>query len=131
MVFSTKESVMRLFFDANKYASVFTKKALKKPECADMWLASWRDVDGYVRHDLLHDATTNNQAEYGSLLMALHHLFAVSDRQAQSWVSEGELPAITEVIICGDSQIVIYQMNGQYKCKDEGLKPLWLEAMNL
>jgi ribonuclease HI len=38
---------------------------------------------------------------------------------------------LTEVIIHGDSQLVIYQMNGKYKVKEKLLKPLWLEAINL
>lgn len=113
------------FFDANRYSSVFTKKALKKPELAEMWLATWRDSDGHIRHDLLYKATTNNQAEYGSMLMALNHVYAIAQAQLMehSWLEE--------VTIYGDSQLVIYQLNGQYKVKDSDLKPLWLEAINL
>lgn len=120
-----------LFFDANLYASVFSKKALKKPHLADMWLASWRDSDGDVRHDPLYKAKTNNQAEYGAMLMALYHVRDLAHQQHDAWILDATAPWLKEVTIYGDSQLVIYQLNGQYKVKDEDLKSLWLEAVNL
>ena len=115
-----------LFFDANRYGSIFTKKAIKSPELADTWLASWRDVDGCVRHDLLYKAATNNQAEYGAMLFALNHVF----HHAQIQLMTGDR-WLEEATIYGDSQLVIYQLNGQYKVENEDLRPLWLEAINL
>ena len=54
---------------------------------------------------------TNNQAEYLSLIYALSLLssFGVQD----------------EVIVRGDSQLVINQMKGVYRVKNEKLKPLY------
>lgn len=111
------------FFDANKYASVFSKKAILKPAVADNWLATWRDIDGHVRHDLMYTEVTNNQAEYRSMLFVLKHLLAE--------VEELKARDIPEVTVVGDSQIVIYQMTGKYTVKEPDLKQYWLEAVNL
>lgn len=113
---------MNCFFDANYYKSVFSKKAQKKPEVANMWLGTWRDLDGIVRHDILYKAATVNQAEYGSMLMVLRHIFQESE-SARGWMDH--------VRIYGDSQLVISQMNGKYKVTNSDLLPLWMEGVNM
>ena len=56
---------------------------------------------------------TNNVAEYHGLIAALE------------WaVAQG----LTELQVKGDSQLLIEQMRGNYKVKNEGLKPLYLKA---
>lgn len=112
---------MHFYFDANRYKSVFSRKAIKKPELADEWLATWQDKDSNIHHDLLYQAKTNNEAEYGSMLMVLHHLLDSAENGFKC----------DEAIVHGDSQLVIYQMIGKYKVKVEDLRPLWLEAINL
>lgn len=116
---------MNFYFDANKYSSVFSKKAIKKPELADTWLASWSDIDGNVRHDLLHDAKTNNQAEWGALLMVLN------DINLRCHNGDKKVLETEGFIVHGDSQLVIYQVTNKYKVKEPDLKPLYLEAVNL
>lgn len=100
---------------------MFSKNAIHNPNLASVWLATWRDTDGIIHHDLLHTATTNNQAEYGSMLRILHHIRARVDK----------LPWLTEAVVWGDSQLVVNQMNGLYQVKEEQLKPLFAEAANL
>jgi len=56
---------------------------------------------------------TNNQAEYEGLLAALE--FARSN-------------GYTRLRILSDSELLVRQMNGQYKVKSDGLKPLWERA---
>jgi ribonuclease HI len=56
---------------------------------------------------------TNNVAEYRGLLAGL--------------AKAKELSA-THVDVFGDSELVIKQMKGQYKVKNEGLKPLFEQA---
>ena len=56
---------------------------------------------------------TNNVAEYHGLIAALQ------------WAANRDLKAIA---IKGDSQLLIEQMKGNYKVKNEGLKPLYLKA---
>jgi probable phosphoglycerate mutase len=56
---------------------------------------------------------TNNVAEYHGLIAALQ------------WAVDHELTALA---VKGDSQLLIEQMRGNYKVKNEGLKPLYLKA---
>ena len=60
--------------------------------------------------------TTNNVAEYNGLLAALQ------------WAIDHNLTAIT---VKGDSLLIIEQMRGNYKVKNEGLKPLHMKARML
>ena len=59
---------------------------------------------------------TNNIAEYRGLIAALQ------------WAVEHELKSFT---VRGDSQLIVEQMRGNYKVKNEGLKPLYLQARML
>ena len=59
---------------------------------------------------------TNNIAEYNGLIAALQ------------WAIDHDL---TQIAIKGDSQLIIEQMKGNYKVKNEGLKPLYLKARML
>jgi ribonuclease HI len=60
--------------------------------------------------------TTNNIAEYTALLRAL-------ERAAQLGAKR--------LLIHSDSELLVKQMNGQYKVKNEGLLPLFLQAKQL
>jgi len=60
--------------------------------------------------------TTNNVAEYKALIAAL--------QQAKKMGG-------TQVEIRADSELMIRQLNGRYKIKSEGLKPLYIEATQL
>src|SRR6185437_14277550 len=59
---------------------------------------------------------TNNIAEYNGLLAALR--WAVAHGQ-------------TSVDIRADSELLVKQMRGEYRVKNEGLKPLFLQACAL
>jgi len=76
------------------------------------------DPDG-VLLDELHGGlgiATNNIAEYNGLLAALR------------WaIHHGE----TSVHIRADSELLVKQMRGEYRVKNEGLKPLFLQACAL
>lgn len=60
--------------------------------------------------------STNNVAEYRGLIAAL--------KQLLDW---GQANAIVRL----DSELVVRQMSGRYKVKNEGLKPLFAEAKDL
>ncbi len=60
--------------------------------------------------------TTNNQAEYQALLGGLEKAI--------------ELGALT-VNVKMDSELIVKQLRGQYRVKNEGLKPLYMKARNL
>lgn len=76
------------------------------------------DAEGNVLAELSGSLgnTTNNIAEYNGLIAALQ------------WAVERNL---TQLTIKGDSQLIIEQMRGNYKVKNEGLKPLHLKARML
>jgi len=59
--------------------------------------------------------TTNNVAEYRALLRGLERARALGAE---------------EVEVVGDSELVAKQINGQYKVKHAGLKPLHAEALH-
>jgi ribonuclease HI len=65
------------------------------------------------RKEFIGDAT-NNVAEYRALLLGL--------------ALARELGA-EEVEVVNDSELVAYQIGGEYKVKNDGLKPLFAEAM--
>jgi ribonuclease HI len=60
--------------------------------------------------------TTNNIAEYKALILTLE--------RAREFASE-------ELEIRADSELVVKQLNGEYKVKNEGLKPLFLRVKEL
>jgi ribonuclease HI len=59
---------------------------------------------------------TNNIAEYSGLIAALQ------------WAVDHE---VRQISIKGDSLLIIEQMRGNYKVKNEGLKPLHMQARML
>jgi ribonuclease HI len=61
-------------------------------------------------------AATNNNAEYRGLIAALQ------------WAVEHDVKQLT---VKGDSLLIVEQMRGNYKVKNEGLKPLYLQARML
>lgn len=82
-------------------------------------------IGGVIKYDdKQHDfaecigETTNNQAEYQAILFALN------------WVKENTVDDI-EVNCFLDSQLVVEQLKGNYKMKNEGLKPLFWEIREI
>ncbi len=59
---------------------------------------------------------TNNVAEYTAAIIGLEH--AVMLRA-------------TRVKLCADSELLVKQLNGQYKVKNEGIKPLYAKLKEL
>ncbi|MCD1293523.1 hypothetical protein CUJ83_00745 [Methanocella sp. CWC-04] len=51
------------------------------------------------------DRASNNDAEYNAVILALDHL-----------------PANSKALILSDSELVVKQLNGQYRCKEDRLK---------
>lgn len=74
------------------------------------------DGDTLVRGGRFLGDTTNNVAEYSALLWGL--------RVA---IERGACP----LTVYSDSELMVRQLNGQYRVKNEGLKPLYDEACRL
>lgn len=78
---------------------------------------------GELAHERLDfgNNMTNNQAEYLTLIGAL------------SWLSDvlGDRAANSNVVVRGDSLLVVNQVMGKWKVKNEGLRPLHRQAVSL
>ena len=77
-----------------------------------------RAEDGTVLHEsgLFLGRATNNVAEYRGLLAGLETALALGAGQAE---------------VLSDSELMVRQMNGQYRVKNDGLKPLYAKAKSL
>lgn len=72
--------------------------------------------------EFLGDKKTNNEAEYEALIFAL--------RKTKSLV--GKKQAKQAMVKCfADSELMVKQLNHQYKIQNEGIKPLFFEVWNL
>jgi ribonuclease HI len=64
----------------------------------------------------IQPTVTNNQAEYEALLRRLQYL-----REA----------GVVSVVVYGDSELVIKQLNGQYECKSDTLRSYYEECRDI
>ncbi|HTY13175.1 MAG TPA: ribonuclease HI family protein [Candidatus Omnitrophota bacterium] len=69
-----------------------------------------KEIAGYIGQ------TTNNVAEYMALVRGLEEALIMGAREAE--------------FFC-DSELLVKQIKGEYKVKNEGLKPLYLHARSL
>jgi ribonuclease HI len=67
-------------------------------------------------HAVYLDVTTNNQAEYRAVILALQRAVALK---------------ATEVEIVTDSELLVKQANGEYKVKNPDIAKRYLEMKNL
>jgi len=76
------------------------------------------DADGTLVDELYGGLgiATNNIAEYNGLLAALRYAVQHGHRTVR---------------IKADSELLVKQMRGEYRVKNEGLKPLFLQAIKL
>lgn len=65
---------------------------------------------------------TNNQAEYRALIFAL--------KKAKALLG-GKKAEEAEVEVRMDSELIVRQLNGEYKIKEPELQPLFIEVWNL
>lgn len=105
-----------------RYEIVFDGGALGNPGkgYGSYEITSNGEVVRHVRHDY-GDNVTNNQAEYRTLIEAL------------AWLAEhlGERASAAHVLVNGDSQLVLNQLLGRWKVKNEGLRPFHQQASAL
>lgn len=72
--------------------------------------------------EYLGEGFTNNEAEYQAVIFALKKFKALFSK---------ELAKNTEVEIRSDSELIIKQLQGEYKILDLKMQPLFLEVWNL
>lgn len=68
-------------------------------------------------------AITSNQAEYMGVILALETVLEFNRNNTKR--------PVTTLNLFSDSQLIIRQLNGRYKVKNEGLKPYYTFAYNL
>jgi len=66
--------------------------------------------------------TTNNEAEYQAVIFAL--------KKVKQLIGKGKCKK-TGIEIKSDSELLINQLNGQYKIKEKNLVPFFIEIWNL
>jgi ribonuclease HI len=72
--------------------------------------------------EYLGEDITNNEAEYRGIILALKKFKALFGNK---------LAKNTEIELRSDSELLINQLNGEYKILDEKIQPLFLEIWNL
>lgn len=72
--------------------------------------------------EYLGENITNNEAEYRGVILALKKFKALFGNK---------LAKNTEIELKSDSELLIRQLNGEYKILDEKIQPLFLETWNL
>lgn len=72
--------------------------------------------------EYLGDNLTNNEAEYKAVIFALRKFKALFGK---------ELAKKSEIEIRSDSELLVKQLNAEYKVLDEKIQPLFLEIWNL
>ncbi len=72
--------------------------------------------------EYLGDNLTNNEAEYNAVIFALKKFKALFGKN---------LAEKSEIEIRSDSELMVKQLNGEYKILDEKIQPLFLAVWNL
>ena len=72
--------------------------------------------------EYLGDNLTNNEAEYSAVIFALKKFKALFGKA---------IAEISEVEIRSDSELLVKQMNGEYKLLDEKIQKFFIEIWNL
>ena len=72
--------------------------------------------------EYLGDKLTNNEAEYQAVIFALQKFKAVFGKK---------LAKNTEIEIKSDSELLVKQLNGEYKILEPKIQPLFLKIWNL
>jgi ribonuclease HI len=93
------------------------------PAYGSFFIQPWRDQEG-VTERLNFGAGTNNEAEYLTLIASLRFLLAFLAGSQES-------PQNVSVEIQGDSQLVLRQVKKAWKAKDQRMRALRDEVLQL
>lgn len=118
MVFTVVTSVIGVRMDSREKIEIWTDGGSRgNPGQAAIGVVLKKDNKVFKKHSECIGIATNNIAEYTAVKVALE-LF-------KSILSE------KEVIFYLDSELVVKQLNGQYRVKDQNLKVLYLKVREL
>ncbi len=101
----------------NPFAQIFTDGAARgNPGPAGIGVVIRNDEKILAEVSDYIGKTTNNVAEYMALIRGLEEALDMEERNIE---------------IFSDSELLVKQMNGEYKVKDDGLIPLYYHAKSL
>ncbi len=86
------------------------------PGPAGIGVVIWSGNELVGRHKKYIGVATNNQAEYKAVILALEEVKKLSVEELEFFL---------------DSELVVKQLNREYKVKDKDLAPLFVQAWNL
>ena len=92
------------------------------PAAAGVALCNEKDQEFKSFSQYLGDNLTNNEAEYRALIFALEKTKATFGKK---------IIKDQEIEVRSDSELLVKQLNGEYKVLNEKIQPLFLEAWNL
>jgi ribonuclease HI len=95
---------------------IYTDGGCRKTNPGPAACAFYCESTGQVGGSFL-GTKTNNEAEYAGLLLALDWAYGTEH--------------LASVKIISDSEVMVKQIDGRYKCQSEKLMPLWAEAKSL
>lgn len=72
--------------------------------------------------EYIGDKLTNNEAEYSAVIFALKKFKALFGK---------EIAKKSEIQVKSDSELLVKQLNGEYKIVNENIQPLFLKIWNL
>ena len=81
----------------------------------------------YLIREYCGDRETNNYAEYNGLIAGLKQVMVL----LRALEARKSLPSMLKLQVCGDSNLIIQQLKGNWKCKHDSLKPLFRESQGL
>lgn len=86
------------------------------PGPAGIGVVIWSGNDLVSRHSKYIGETTNNQAEYQAIILGLEQAKKIGAKEVECFL---------------DSELVVRQLNREYKVKDKDLAPLFIKVWNL
>lgn len=109
----------------SRYQIVFDggSKGNPGPAYGSYHIEPWVEPSGTTER-LNFGAGTNNEAEYLSLIAAVRSLRAFLDGKSLA-------PEAVQLVLRGDSQLVMRQLSGRWKAKDARMRKLRDEALGL
>jgi len=114
---TTNNQLLKVYPSSTEFILKFDGCSKGNPGSAGIGAVIYKNgIEYWASCKYLGDKKTNNEAEYSALILGLEN--AIEQK-------------ITKLSVCGDSLLVINQINGVYKVKNENLFKLYEKAIKL
>jgi ribonuclease HI len=116
-VLKSKVNIASKIFPSSEYVLYFDGCSKGNPGISGIGAVLYKNNEEiWASYKYIGDNRTNNEAEYEALIMGLEEAICLS---------------IYNLIVCGDSLLIINQVIGKYKVKNAKLIPLYDKVMSL